>query len=59
MTKYEIVREMIEKEGLDNARILDWLHSTAAVIRYDVHDVPDLEDELLNMIRMLLKGENQ
>ena len=54
--KYDIIREMIE-EGRSNVDLLDWLHSTAAVVRYDVQ--PDLEDELLNMIRVLLKGENE
>ena len=63
MTKHrilaEIMRSMIEEEGLDNNQMLDWLHSTAACLRYDVRDVPNLEDELLNMIRVLLKGENE
>ena len=55
----EIIRSMIEEEGLDNSQILNWLHSTAACIRYDVRDVPNLEDEFLNVIRELLKGESE
>lgn len=52
-----VIRDMVNL-GEDNGYILDWLHSSAAALRYEVHS-PEMEETLLNVIRRLMKGENQ
>lgn len=53
----EEVREMIG-EGYTNEEILEHLHSTSFALRYELWSV-EMESELLNIIREILKGESQ